>query len=80
LREGAEKLYLLLVGRLPLIVHLKCTLQVLFDFHIKSLRFNIDEGRIVNSWDGLGRDKMMKVACQLCKLGTGCLLLTLLFL
>ena len=80
LREGTEEFDLLLIGRLPLIVHLKCTLEMLFDFDIESLRLDIDEWRVVDTWYGLGGDQVMKVPSQLGEFGARCLLLALLFL
>lgn len=80
LRERTEKLDLLLVGRLPLVVHLECTLKMLFDLDIKCLWLDVDEGWVVDTWDGLRWDQMMKVSCQLCELCARCLLLTLLLL
>jgi len=53
LRKGTEEFDLLLIGRLPLIVHLKCTLQMLLDLDVESLRLDIDEWRVVDTWDGL---------------------------
>jgi hypothetical protein len=58
-RERSEELNLLFVGRLPLIVHLEGTLKVLFNFYIESLRLNVDEGWIVDTWDCLGRYQVM---------------------
>ena len=53
---------------------------MLFDFDIESLRLDIDEWRVVDTWDGLGGDQVMKVPSQLGELSARCLLLALLFL
>ena len=53
---------------------------MLFYFDIEGLRFHVDEGWVIDTWDGLGGHQVMKVAGQLCELGTCCLLLTLLLL
>ena len=76
--QCTEKLNLLLVRGLPLIVHLECRLEVLFNFHIESLRLNIDKWRVVHAWNGLGGDQVMKVTGKLSKLSACSLLLPLL--
>jgi len=53
---------------------------MLFDLDVEGLRLNIDEWRVVDTWDGLSGDQVMKVACQLGELGARCLLLALLLL
>ena len=53
---------------------------MLLDLDVESLRLDIDERRIVDTWDGLSGDQVVKVACQLGKLGACCLLLALLLL
>ena len=53
---------------------------MLLDLDVESLRFDIDEWRVVDTWDGLSGDQVVKVACQLGKLGACCLLLALLLL
>jgi hypothetical protein len=53
---------------------------MLFDLDVESLRLDIDEWRVVDSWDGISGDQVMKVACQLGELGSHCLLLALLLL
>lgn len=78
--QSTEKLNLLLVRRLPLIVHLECRLEVLFNFDVESLRLNIDKWWVVNAWNSLGRDQVMKVACEFSEFSSRCLLLTLLLL
>jgi hypothetical protein len=53
---------------------------MLLDLDVESLRFDIDEWRVVDTWDGLSGDQVVKVACQLGELGACCLLLALLLL
>jgi len=53
---------------------------MLLDLDIESLRLDIDEWRVVDTWDSLSGDQVMKVACQLGELGARCLLLALLLL
>lgn len=79
-RQCTEELNLLLVGRLPLIVNLECRLEVLFNFDVKGLRLDVDEGRVVDTWYGLGGDQVMEVAGELCELRARRLLLPLLLL
>lgn len=78
--QCTEKLNLLLVRGLPLIVHLECRLEVLFNFDIESLRLNIDKWRVVHAWNGLGGDQVMKVAGELSEFSACSLLLPLLLL
>ena len=79
-RERPEELNLLLVGRPPLIVDLEGRLEVLLDFYIEGLRLDIDEGRVVHSWHGLGRHQVVQVARELRKFRPRRLLLPLLLL
>lgn len=53
---------------------------MLLDLDVESLRLDIDERRVVDTWDGLSGDQVVKVACQLGELGACCLLLALLLL
>jgi hypothetical protein len=53
---------------------------MLLDLDVKGLRLDIDEWRVVDTWDGLSGDQVVKVACQLGELGACCLLLALLLL
>ena len=53
---------------------------MLFDLDVEGLRLDIDEWRVVDTWDCLSGDQVMKVACQLCELGACGLLLALLLL
>ena len=78
--QCTEKLNLLLVRGLPLIVHLECRLEVLFNFDVESLRLNIDKWRVVDAWDSLGGDQVMKVAGKFSELSACSLLLSLLLL
>jgi hypothetical protein len=67
LRQSPEELNLLFVGRLPLVVHLECTLQVLFNFYVESLRLNIHERRVVHTWNRLRGHQVMKISSELSK-------------
>ena len=78
--QCTEKLNLLLVRGLPLIVHLECRLEVLFNFDVESLRLNIDKWRVVDAWDSLGGDQVMKVAGEFSELSARSLFLSLLLL
>ena len=48
---------------------------MLFDFDIKCLRFDVNERRIIDARDSLGRNKVMQVASELCELCARCLFL-----
>ena len=51
---------------------------MLFNFDVESLGLNIDKWRVVDAWDGLGGDQVMKVTGKLSKLSACSLLLPLL--
>jgi hypothetical protein len=80
LGKSAEKLDLLLIGWLPLIIHLESALKVLLHLYIEGLWLHIDERWVIDTWDGLCWNQMMQITCQFCKFGTRCLLLAFLFL
>lgn len=78
--QCTEKLNLLLVRGLPLIVHLECRLEVLFNFDVEGLRLHVDKWWIVHTWDGFGGHQVMKVASEFSKFSARSLLLALLLL
>lgn len=80
LRQSPEELYFFFIGRFPLIVDLKCALEMLFHLDIESLWLDIYERWIVYSWNRLSRDQVMQVSCKLCELCAGRLFLSFVFL
>ena len=77
-RQCTEELNLLLIGWFPLIVNFECRLEMLFNFNIECLRFDIDKRWIVNTWYRFRGDQVMKVTGKLSKLSACSLLLPLL--
>ena len=53
LGKGSEELDLLLIGRLPFVVHLERALEVLLYLHVEGLRLNIDKRWVIDSWNRL---------------------------
>jgi glutamyl/glutaminyl-tRNA synthetase len=51
--ETSEELDLLLIGRLPFVVHLERALEVLLYLHVEGLRLNIDKRWVIDSWNRL---------------------------
>mmetsp|Transcript_4520 Transcript_4520/g.4235 ORF Transcript_4520/g.4235 Transcript_4520/m.4235 type:complete len:222 (-) Transcript_4520:101-766(-) len=80
LSKCPEKLYLLLVWRLPLVVGFESAPQMSFDIHIEGLWLQVGVRRVVDSWDGSGRTQMVQIGCQLCEFSPGCGFLPLLLL
>ena len=74
-----EEIYLVFAWRLPLVIALKCALQMRFNIHIECLRLQLRIRRVVYSRSSLRWGQVMKVASEFAEFSTSTVFLTLWF-